>query len=1687
MAEAKNSFIKSKMNKDLDERLIPNSEYRDALNIAVSRSENSDVGALESIRGNYETGLLASGNDFIIGTYVDESNSLVYYFRTNHTQEVKAPFDAVCTIGVYNTITNVNVTLVNGSFLNFSTTERMHGISLIENQLFFTDNRNQPRKIKVDAPPLTHYFNEDQISVAKFSPYKAPEFTNLRANPQDFANYTDSIRPSTMSDAQDPVIVEVGIYDLSTQNLAVKKYRNGEEIIEAKTRAEWDAADVAQEGRWCYYDNSLGNGVTYGILYNKWAVLDPRQLAPTGFRIPTADEWANIIGAGPSTAGQNWRSIDLWDVTASGYQEGNNLVGTNIKPAGYRRTAGTGGDGFSSITTAGRFWASDLATNSYAQWNPTSIITQGSDGNTSDGYSVRVLRNSGYNGWNGDPDFLSEKFARFSYRFKFEDNEYSTVAPFSQDVFIPYQEGIFVNNDENNAFITTVVEWMQNSINNAVLNITLPCNDIINNYKITEIDILFTESDSLAFKVIETIRVNASFIQSLNGTNIYQYSYQSRLPVTTLPEAQNIRVFDKVPVRALAQETSGNRVMYGNYLSGHSAPDSLSYYVGSKEKSTQQFIEYPQHSAKQNRNYQVGLVLADKYGRHTDVILSSQDGLLDADGNPQPGSNYFNDYKKGNFGSKVADWKGDNLALFYLQQIPEGNIGISGYPGAYATGNYYTVDSRTPDSPSALYPFFLSLGTQCLVSTLDQTVFDTSVLFSDATGLDNTFNVFKNFGNGWVLQEESSYTQSPYNTYSDDYTRITFNDGVALDVVVKVEVLYTSSNRYKYTTGAGTGDAVRSLFPNFATTYQNYFFSGQKLRGLYIDYTQMYNVTAILDNNNDAKAVVFYTDEEVATDYLFDNTPNPVTTEPSKQAREHTYATYTINPLGFYMYKPVVKQQQQDYYNVYLPGIVNGYPIVNETKEKGETGFITLIADNVNKVPRSLQDVGPTQNQFTSDVSMFGRVTNITEVESTTGTFSTYNVQYDPVPSADKVDLIANTLNAFPELQPTDPLAPLPGDVNSFSVYNYDTNPILAKISTRNAIGIKETLYTLPVEGDGNYPYPENMGLAVYETSPFVSNLDLFYETSTADLISDLNLSIVNTSSDITGLTTFESNFTEGTSINTPITEDFYPIAGGTPLFTTSLQSYQVFHYDAVTQTLDTINPVTNKFTISSGASLGSYKVLTNDTFYAGSSQEPAYDISWRGRYQFILNLEQEDGTVVAQSFEIQLQNSIPIVENPNPVLANFDLPSESNGTIVTTQGNGTIVSQSPQGRNGSAKTTSPGQSTFSSTSGWTIYEASRTRQSTGVTETITSGFNAWYQTATGSTDRPSFQTTVNEYQTFVLSGAYDANGNYPGEGNLNGYSYSVRMRLTDTLGAVNEESTLNYTIGAITDYTGTVQWIPYVRNDITNGAGDWNTSDEFANWKLSMPYTRLNQQSSPYDTQVLGQITNWTDKPVYVYSGGEVQSVTPPLTRIVTNPFRFPTPSGSAEQFGPTFMDYTRVFTDALNNPYNADIGGTNYTSTSTNPIGPFNPKWCPTSPNGYDVSQLEGVRLIAILQPFTAASGGASSTMAELTAAGVRPGMKNTAGGTLGDYDFTGCAVVNFGAVMNRTPDTATVAGHMGWSYENQDCTNLDNPNYVPSNFNSLNPGFGFYINETDGNVNTYPTNVKFSTQNIGPTEPL
>ena len=54
MPDLNHRFQAGRMNKDLDERLVPNGEYRDALNAQVTSSDNSDVGSLQNLLGNLD-------------------------------------------------------------------------------------------------------------------------------------------------------------------------------------------------------------------------------------------------------------------------------------------------------------------------------------------------------------------------------------------------------------------------------------------------------------------------------------------------------------------------------------------------------------------------------------------------------------------------------------------------------------------------------------------------------------------------------------------------------------------------------------------------------------------------------------------------------------------------------------------------------------------------------------------------------------------------------------------------------------------------------------------------------------------------------------------------------------------------------------------------------------------------------------------------------------------------------------------------------------------------------------------------------------------------------------------------------------------------------------------------------------------------------------------------------------------------------------------------------------------------------------------------------------------------------------------------------------------------------------------------------------------------------------------------
>jgi len=162
-------FVQGIMNKDLDERLLPPGQYRDALNVGVSTSTESDVGAIENQLGNTnKSNLTLHASAKTIGAIADEANFNIYWFVTSDT------FDYVFR---YNQNTELTITLLKdtaGRLLNFDAAYLITGINIINDLLFWTDNLNPPRRLNVTRNYATDGFTEDDISVIVKPPLFAP-------------------------------------------------------------------------------------------------------------------------------------------------------------------------------------------------------------------------------------------------------------------------------------------------------------------------------------------------------------------------------------------------------------------------------------------------------------------------------------------------------------------------------------------------------------------------------------------------------------------------------------------------------------------------------------------------------------------------------------------------------------------------------------------------------------------------------------------------------------------------------------------------------------------------------------------------------------------------------------------------------------------------------------------------------------------------------------------------------------------------------------------------------------------------------------------------------------------------------------------------------------------------------------------------------------------------------------------------------------------------------------------------------------------------------------------------------------------------------------------------------------------------------------------------------------------------
>ena len=179
MGDSRTTFIAGKMNKSVDERLIPPGEYVDALNVRLGSTETTEIGAVENSLGNsLLTNLQFAGQDLVgdvkcIGVFEDGINETLYWFVHNENNPYSSDTGVVDLVVSYNTNSGILIYhCISTSVLNFNFTYLITGVSKIEDLLFFTDDLNPPRCINVTrdyAYPgpgqIDNRFVEEDVSV----------------------------------------------------------------------------------------------------------------------------------------------------------------------------------------------------------------------------------------------------------------------------------------------------------------------------------------------------------------------------------------------------------------------------------------------------------------------------------------------------------------------------------------------------------------------------------------------------------------------------------------------------------------------------------------------------------------------------------------------------------------------------------------------------------------------------------------------------------------------------------------------------------------------------------------------------------------------------------------------------------------------------------------------------------------------------------------------------------------------------------------------------------------------------------------------------------------------------------------------------------------------------------------------------------------------------------------------------------------------------------------------------------------------------------------------------------------------------------------------------------------------------------------------------------------------------------
>jgi len=155
--------------------------------------------------------------------------------------------------------------------------------------------------------------------------------------------------------------IKVGDQWWMAENLKVTHYRNGDPILNVNEAKNWSSLVT---GAYYNYDNDSSNAITYGRLYNWYAVSGNRNIAPTGWHVPSNTEWKKLVDylGGAFVAGGKLKEAGTthW---ASPNAGASNKSGFAALPGGYRNYNGI----FLSMGYYAYFWSS-TEYGSYYAW-----------------------------------------------------------------------------------------------------------------------------------------------------------------------------------------------------------------------------------------------------------------------------------------------------------------------------------------------------------------------------------------------------------------------------------------------------------------------------------------------------------------------------------------------------------------------------------------------------------------------------------------------------------------------------------------------------------------------------------------------------------------------------------------------------------------------------------------------------------------------------------------------------------------------------------------------------------------------------------------------------------------------------------------------------------------------------------------------------------------------------------------------------------------------------------------------------------------------------------------------------------------------------------------------------------------------------------------------------------------------